>query len=538
MLLRTRLVLDVPGTLVFALLFAAPATADTVLGPDDFESSFGNWSNVGGDAFDWTRNSGGTQSVGTGPSDDHTPGSGGFYLFTEATGGSTGDQAFLDSPCIDLTNASDASLSLWYHMLGDQMGNLFVQVASSPGAICGSLGSFASVDSWTGNQDLWIARNINLDAFTGGSIQIRLIGERGNGFRSDMAIDDVVVTATVACIISEDCDDLDDCTDEVCNAGTCEYSNNTNSCDDGNSCTTGDSCSGGLCLPGARTCGPDADYVIHISVDGLSSNLLLTRIDTPGYENLKRFVDEGATTYNARIDYTQPWTNPNHATMITGRPAEQPAGQPNTVHHGFLDNGEPDPSWTFHGPPPCGSPSHCNPNVSYIASIFDIAHDNGLVTALYASKSKFVIIERSYDSDSGAPDTTGPDDGTDKIDFYVNKESGSPLDGSEMHADFLVDMAASRFNYTFLHYRDPDSAGHDFGWGSTGWDTSVKNVDDYLGEIFDLIETDPLLSGRTAIILTADHGGQGSGHSDPTIASSQRRRPVHKEATAKPRPRV
>jgi hypothetical protein len=261
------------------------------------------------------------------------------------------------------------------------------------------------------------------------------------------------------------------------------------------------------------------DYVIQISVDGLAANLLLTRIDTPGYENLKRLRDEGASTFDARTDYTQTWTNPNHASMLNGRPAEQPALQANTVHHGFLDNGEPDPSWTYHGPPPCGSPSHCNPNVSYIHSTFDVAHDNGRVTALYPSKSKFVIIEWSYDADSGAPDTTGPDDGTDKIDFYVNKESGSPLNGSAMHADFLADMAANHFNYTFLHYRDPDSAGHNSGWGNAEWDAAVQDVDDYLGDIFNLIAADPVLNGHTTIILTADHGGQGSNHADPSVPS-------------------
>jgi hypothetical protein len=523
-LLRARSVLDlvaVVGPVAFALLTVGPASADDLVGPDDFEIDFGSWSNVGGDAADWTRNSGGTASTGTGPSDDHTPAGAGFYLYTEATGGQTGDQSFLDSPCIDLNNATDANLALWYHMLGGNMGNLHVQVASSVGAACGSLGAFATEDSWTGNQDLWIQRSVNLDAYVGLSIQIRLLGERGGGFESDMAIDDVLVTATLSsgCVVDPDCDDANDCTDDVCNAGTCQYTNNTDACDDGNSCTTGDVCSAGLCLPGAQTCGPLADYVIQVSIDGLPSDQLLTRIDTPGYENLKRFVDEGATTFNARIDYTQPWTNPNHASMITGRPAEQPAGQPNTTHHGFLNNGDPQPSWTYHGPPPCGSPSHCNPNVSYIASTFDVAHDNGLSTALYASKAKFVIMEWSYDLDSGAPDVTGPDDGADKIDSYVNKESGAPLNGSEMHLDFLADMAANRFNYTFLHYRDPDSAGHDFGWGSAQWEAAVQNVDDYLGEVFNLVETDPLLQGRTAIVLTADHGGQGNGHGNASLPS-------------------
>jgi hypothetical protein len=36
-------------------LSSSPAAAVDVLGPDDFEVGFGNWSNIGGDVFDWTR---------------------------------------------------------------------------------------------------------------------------------------------------------------------------------------------------------------------------------------------------------------------------------------------------------------------------------------------------------------------------------------------------------------------------------------------------------------------------------------------------
>ncbi|MBW1687524.1 MAG: agmatine deiminase family protein [Deltaproteobacteria bacterium] len=225
---------DYTGTFVGdTLVVLGLDNVEAVLGPDDFETSFGNWPNVGGDVFDWTRNSGGTPSSGTGPSGDHTSGSG-FYLFTEASSPrSAGDDAILESPCIDLTGASEADLNLWYHMYGGNMGTLYVQVASSTGASCDSLGSFATIDSWTGNQDLWIERNVNLDPYTGGSIQTRIIGERGSGYQSDIAIDDVEVTATLGpeCEFNEDCDDLNDCTDDVCNAGTCEYTNSASPCD-------------------------------------------------------------------------------------------------------------------------------------------------------------------------------------------------------------------------------------------------------------------------------------------------------------------
>ncbi len=49
-------------------LYVQSSTA-TTLYADDFESGLGNWSNVSsGDNKNWTRDSGGTPSSGTGPS--------------------------------------------------------------------------------------------------------------------------------------------------------------------------------------------------------------------------------------------------------------------------------------------------------------------------------------------------------------------------------------------------------------------------------------------------------------------------------------
>lgn len=256
--------------------------------------------------------------------------------------------------------------------------------------------------------------------------------------------------------------------------------------------------------------GGEFDFVIQISIDGLRGDLLENLIagDLDGdFSNFRRFIEEGATTFNARTDFTHTTTLPNHTTMLTGRPVLRPFGQPNTIHHGYTSNGTPGPGDTLH--------NRGNPNLLYIASVFDVAHDNGLLTSLYASKSKFVIYEQSYNAMNGAPDTTGADDGTDKIDFFVSRSTGFPANASNMHAEFMADMARYHFNYSFVHYRDPDSAGHAAGWGSVPWVNSVKAVDGYLGDLFDLVEGDPWLRDNTVIILAPDHGGFGFGHGNP-----------------------
>lgn len=252
------------------------------------------------------------------------------------------------------------------------------------------------------------------------------------------------------------------------------------------------------------------EHVIHISVDGLRADLVqdLITTDPTHFTSFKRFIDEGATTFNARTDYDYTITLPNHACMITGRPVLLPTGQPNTVHHGYISNSDPTPGETLH--------NTGNLNIPYKASVFDVVHDHGMSTAHYASKTKFMLFDQSYDAVHGAPDATGTDNGRDKIDSYVEMSTGTPETAANMNAAFVGAMGTTHFRYSFLHYIDPDAAGHATGWGSPTWNSAVQNVDGYLGAIFDLVESDPVLDGHTVIILSTDHGGSGTGHSDAT----------------------
>lgn len=267
---------------------------------------------------------------------------------------------------------------------------------------------------------------------------------------------------------------------------------------------------GTLCMLATASWGADARHVIHISLDGGRGDLIAAMLaaDSTGeLANFRRFVDEGAVTWNARTDASHTITLPNHTTMVTARPVTQPAGQPNTVHHGYTSNSDPAPTTTLH--------NSGNLNVAYKASVFDVAHDAGMSTALYASKSKFSLFDHSYDAADGAADLVPPDNGTDKIDRYLYLAAGSTA--AAMHAAFLSEMAANDYNYCFVHYLDLDAVGHATGWGGATWQSAVRTLDDYLGQIFSLVETDPELQGATAILLTADHGGSGTDHSQAAL---------------------
>ena len=270
-------------------------------------------------------------------------------------------------------------------------------------------------------------------------------------------------------------------------------------------------------LGAPRAQAADVEFVIHISIDGLRADLLqaLLANDSAGlYGDYQRFVDEGATTFNARTDFAYTNTIPNHTTMLTGRPVSIPAGQPITTHHGYTNNSDPGPTDTLH--------NRGNPNLAYVASVFDVVHDNGLTTGLYASKSKFVIYEQSYNAANGAPDVTAADDGTAKIDTYINMSTGTPSNASNLHAAFIQDLTTNPRHYSFVHYRDPDTAGHAAGWGSASWNDAVRNVGGYLGDVFGAVETTPALQGRTVIIVTTDHGGSGTDHSQATVLAHYR----------------
>ena len=251
------------------------------------------------------------------------------------------------------------------------------------------------------------------------------------------------------------------------------------------------------------------EHVIHISVDGLNATLLKNLIeqDKAGrYANFRRFVDEGATTFNARTDFDYTDTLPNHTCMLTARPVLRPEGWDQTRHHGYIANVDPNPDDSLH--------TQGNVNAHYIASTFDVAHEHGLSTALFASKTKFVIFTHSYDAAHGAPipGANGSDGGRAKIDCQCIEETS--VDGSsvattsaDMQGRLLSELSAQHFNYVFVHYREPDTAGHAHGWGSDPWIEAVHMVDGYLGGLFRLIERDPRLKNNAVIILTADHGG-------------------------------
>jgi len=237
--------------------------------------------------------------------------------------------------------------------------------------------------------------------------------------------------------------------------------------------------------PPAPPAAPALDHVIILSVDGLRSDAL----PAAGAQDLPNFHQllGGAATLNARCDPQHSVTLPNHTGMLTGRLTSGVAG------HGWTGNLDPPPEATLHQ------------HGGYLAGAFDVAHDHGLRTALIASKTKFVLYARSWNAVHGAPDKVGADGGRGKLDSYLYAATATRVTDAA-----LADLRAGGRSLVMLHYADPDLAGHAAGWDLTAGSLylqSVAHVDRQIGRLLTAVREDPLLRGRVAVIVTADHGG-------------------------------
>lgn len=136
------------------------------------------------DNIDWRVDDGGTPSTGTGPSVDFNPGTAaGNYAYLEASSCS-GKTGLLQSSCMTLNQNYDFVFA--HHMSGSNMGSLHLDIN------VGGTWILDIMPEITGDQGgTWRTTTTSLAAYTGRSVKLRIRGITGNGFRSDIAIDDI-----------------------------------------------------------------------------------------------------------------------------------------------------------------------------------------------------------------------------------------------------------------------------------------------------------------------------------------------------------
>jgi hypothetical protein len=159
------------------------------------------WRNAGTSAYDWEVRDDDTDSSDTGPSG---PFNGMRYVVLDASDGSNGDVAILESPFIDLSSLTNPAIYFWYHMYGPGgIAGLDVEVSSDNGI------TFTNVLSIVGQQqmsetDPWLEAEIDLAAFANQTIVVRFVTVKtsingGNSYEGDVAIDDFSVQNIITC---------------------------------------------------------------------------------------------------------------------------------------------------------------------------------------------------------------------------------------------------------------------------------------------------------------------------------------------------
>jgi predicted AlkP superfamily pyrophosphatase or phosphodiesterase len=203
------------------------------------------------------------------------------------------------------------------------------------------------------------------------------------------------------------------------------------------------------------TDGPRAEHVFIISFDQGNPDL----IQKSAMPTFKAMAAEGAHDWSA-YTIVPSSTLPAHTSMLTGVGPQ--------VHQVLWSDYQPDKG------------------LVKIPTIFSLAKQHGLVTAMFVGKEKFkhLILPGSLDA------------------FVWPKPEDDARAVAKM---FAAQVGNLKPNLCFIHFRDPDTVGHLYGADSREKMQALADCDAALKTIKNAI-ADAGLIDSSVIILTADHG--------------------------------
>ena len=158
---------------------------------DSFESnSTATWTQSTDDDINWTYKSGSTLSRNTGPSNASH---GDTYAYIESSNPNFNKTAILESPCYDVRGLKKVFFNFNYHMYGNKMGSLKLEVSNDGGILWMPLWDESENQ---GNQ--WYQHSAEIDPqnLTSGNLKFRFVGKTGIHYTSDIAIDAIEVSNT------------------------------------------------------------------------------------------------------------------------------------------------------------------------------------------------------------------------------------------------------------------------------------------------------------------------------------------------------
>jgi hypothetical protein len=211
--------------------------------------------------------------------------------------------------------------------------------------------------------------------------------------------------------------------------------------------------------------------VLVVSIDGLRPDLLLMA-DAPVARGLMK---RGCYTMWA-MTTPQAITLPSHVSMLTGV-------TPN--RHGILWNAD----------LPLEYPLYPN-----TPTLFEEAKRRGYTTAVVAGKDKFDVFDRPG-----------------VLDWKRIPRLGT-IKTSQVIKGAVAVIRDHKPEVMLVHFPSVDVAGHNKGWASPEQMKAIAEADAALGELVAAM-TDAGVADSTLMIISADHGGQGKGHTSDDMRS-------------------
>ncbi|MCC7303054.1 MAG: alkaline phosphatase family protein [Bacteroidia bacterium] len=80
----------------------------------------------------------------------------------------------------------------------------------------------------------------------------------------------------------------------------------------------------------------------------------------------------------------------------------------------------------------------------------------------------------------------------------------------------LGTMAAQHPSLLVVNFREPDGSAHSGSWD--GYLQGIRDVDSYVGRIWQFIQSDPVYRNKTALIVTNDHGRHSTNIADGFVS--------------------
>ncbi len=223
---------------------------------------------------------------------------------------------------------------------------------------------------------------------------------------------------------------------------------------------------------------PRAEHVFIISIDG-AKPAVIAESETP---TLKQIAAEGAVTWQASTIFPS-ITLPSHTSMLTGVGPDK---------HQIL--------WNAYTP---------IRGLVKVPTVFSLlkAADPKAVTGMFVGKIKFrhLWLKDSVDVfDFGGPQTPAPVVGSPEI-----EKDKKPSKMVAQQAAAWIKEQKPRL--TFIHFADPDTAGHKSGWGSPEQKEALKVTDQALRQVWQAIK-EAGIADSSVILISADHGGHDKTH--------------------------